>query len=572
MVADRKLRVELTAKDKTKRAFGSVQKSLGKLKSSLFNIKALIGAAFAAVAIRALKNFVTNTLDAADALAKTSRAIGLTTDTLQELRFAADLGGVSTEKLDASLLKFTKTIGETRAGTGALITFLKNSNVELLNSIQNASSFDEAFDLVTKTLRETTSATDRAALANAAFGRSGSLIAANMIPSLEEVRQKFRDLGLTISADLLFKAEETNDAMTVLSATIRNNFTKAVLENADAILFLVDKFGQLIAHSSEFLQSYGSDEEASIGELSRRAERIKREIDRLLNADTVNIGGLETGISGGFFDGEFHFLDDIGEKLIELEVHLEKIHMLIEKKREAEKPLAEHFLHIPEAVVAVEKLNKVYGDTRPILETLIPVVDETAKRHEEFRQNVDELAKSLDDTLASSLADAATNFESFRDVAKAALRDVLRALIQFVNAQAGLGSGGGLFGSLIKTGLGQLFPTAHDMSGAAADANQFFLANHGITHFAKGGSIAGGQPAIVGEKGAELFVPRQGGNIIPNNALGGVTVNQTINVSTGVQATVRAEVTNMLPQIAAQTREAVLSAKQRGGAFANAFS
>lgn len=572
MVADRKLRVELTAQDKTKRAFGSVQKSLGKLKSSLFNIKTLIGAAFAGFAVRALKNFVTATLDTADALAKTSRAIGLTTDTLQELRFAADLGGVSTEKLDASLIKFTKTIGETRAGTGALITFLKNSNVELLNSIQNASSFDEAFDLVTKTLRETTNATDRAALANAAFGRSGSLIAANMIPSLEEMRQKFRDLGLTIDAELLFKAEKTNDAMTVLSATMRNNFTKAVLENADAILFLVDKFGQLIAHASEFIQSYGSDEEASIGELSRRAVRIKKEIDRLLDADTIRLGGLETGFSGGFFDGDIHIFDNIDEKLKELEDRLERVQRLLKGKIEAKRPIPEIIFDFSENVESVKKLNKVYGDTRPILETLIPVVDETAKRHEEFKQNVDELARSLDDSLASSLADAATNFESFRDVARAALRDVLRALIQFVNAQAGLGSGGGLFGSLIKTGLGQLFPTAHDLSGAVADANQLFLPNSGITHFAKGGSIAGGQPAIVGEKGAELFVPKQGGNIIPNNALGGVTVNQTINVSTGVQATVRAEVTNMLPQIAAQTREAVLTAKQRGGAFANAFS
>ena len=67
-------------------------------------------------------------------------------------------------------------------------------------------------------------------------------------------------------------------------------------------------------------------------------------------------------------------------------------------------------------------------------------------------------------------------------------------------------------------------------------------------------------------------MPRASGTVVPNHALGGgVIVNQTINLSTGLQATVRAEVMGMLPQIAATTKSAVLSARVRGGAFASAF-
>jgi len=51
----------------------------------------------------------------------------------------------------------------------------------------------------------------------------------------------------------------------------------------------------------------------------------------------------------------------------------------------------------------------------------------------------------------------------------------------------------------------------------------------------------------------------------------GVVVNQTINVSTGVQQTVRAEVMGLMPQIAAASKGAVLDAKRRGGAYAGAF-
>ena len=53
-----------------------------------------------------------------------------------------------------------------------------------------------------------------------------------------------------------------------------------------------------------------------------------------------------------------------------------------------------------------------------------------------------------------------------------------------------------------------------------------------IKGFEKGGRPPIGQPSIVGEKGAELFVPDQAGTIVPNDKLGvskNVTVNFNIN-------------------------------------------
>ena len=51
----------------------------------------------------------------------------------------------------------------------------------------------------------------------------------------------------------------------------------------------------------------------------------------------------------------------------------------------------------------------------------------------------------------------------------------------------------------------------------------------GIPGFANGGRPAVGKPAIVGEKGPELFVPDRSGTIVPNNQLGGST-NVVVNV------------------------------------------
>jgi hypothetical protein len=86
-----------------------------------------------------------------------------------------------------------------------------------------------------------------------------------------------------------------------------------------------------------------------------------------------------------------------------------------------------------------------------------------------------------------------------------------------------------------------------------------------------------GQASVVGEHGRELFVPSTAGRVlsVPQakaavNGGGGVTIVQNINVSTGVQQTVRAEIKSLMPQIADSAKAAVLDAKRRGGAYRSA--
>jgi phage-related minor tail protein len=87
---------------------------------------------------------------------------------------------------------------------------------------------------------------------------------------------------------------------------------------------------------------------------------------------------------------------------------------------------------------------------------------------------------------------------------------------------------------------------------------------------ASGGALMAGQPSVVGEHGRELFVPSTSGRVlsVPQakaavNGGGGVTVVQNINVSTGVQQTVRAEIKSLMPQIADSAKAAVFDAQRR---------
>lgn len=90
-----------------------------------------------------------------------------------------------------------------------------------------------------------------------------------------------------------------------------------------------------------------------------------------------------------------------------------------------------------------------------------------------------------------------------------------------------------------------------------------------------GGPVQRGNPYVVGERGPELFVPSRTGSIVPNDKMtngGSVVVNQTINVSTGVQQTVRTEIKSLMPQIAESAKAAVADAKRRGGSYGRAFA
>lgn len=188
------------------------------------------------------------------------------------------------------------------------------------------------------------------------------------------------------------------------------------------------------------------------------------------------------------------------------------------------------------------------------------------KLTENFQAIKDEasgLTASLDvigDSFATAFGDMISGTMSVEDAFKRMAGTIISELIkiQFQQMQTG-GSSGSMIGGLLQAG--------GDLVG-------------GLLGNAQGGTVQAGRPSVVGEHGRELFVPSVAGRILSvpqsKSALGGggggVTVQQTINVSTGVQQTVRAEIQSMMPQIASASTKAVLNARRRGGSFAGAFS
>jgi phage-related minor tail protein len=156
-------------------------------------------------------------------------------------------------------------------------------------------------------------------------------------------------------------------------------------------------------------------------------------------------------------------------------------------------------------------------------------------------------------------------------MAEAKLEAILMG--QAMSMMGGSGGGGGGFslGGLFS-GIGSLFGGG---GGGGGMGSGFGSSPVGGMMAAAGGGRTSG-PTVVGERGPELFIPNSVGSIMNNqnskNLVGGgggsVTVNQVINVTTGIQQTVRAEIMDMMPTISAQTQAAVIDSRQRGGAYA----
>lgn len=83
---------------------------------------------------------------------------------------------------------------------------------------------------------------------------------------------------------------------------------------------------------------------------------------------------------------------------------------------------------------------------------------------------------------------------------------------------------------------------------------------------AKGGSVSGGSPYIVGERGPELFVPGRSGTIVPNDKMGGAT-NVVVNVdASGSKVQGDDQQGNQLGRvIAAAIQQELIKQKRPGG-------
>ena len=226
-----------------KKSRSSIKRMESGLASAAKGFLVLGAAAGAAFSIGALKNII----DVNSALAKSADAVGIGIEAYQSYQYAAELAGISTSQFASNMTAFVKRVGEARVGMGPLVSGLKNLDASLLKNITSAKGQEEAFKVLADGVMNASSATEAAAIANAAFGRSGVNMV-NMLRNgaegLSAMEKEARALGIIMEEDLVRAAEKYDDALLRLSKQAKKTFgtallgtLKATMDNANKVMY-----------------------------------------------------------------------------------------------------------------------------------------------------------------------------------------------------------------------------------------------------------------------------------------------------------------------------------------------
>jgi hypothetical protein len=194
---------------------------------------------------------------------------------------------------------------------------------------------------------------------------------------------------------------------------------------------------------------------------------------------------------------------------------------------------------------------------------IIALLDEHAEKtekvatfSEEMEQVIISTSQAFANDFVKSLLDGEDALESFKNFAKNMVSQIIAIFLQMTVINQ-------ILNAIFDAGL-----STYSFGGTGGGKGK-----GGGGARSGGGTVQKGVPTMVGERGAEIFVPNTGGTIMNNmnsKGMGGgttVIVNQSVNFATGVVPTVRAEVTKMMPMISDVTKGAVLEAAVRGGSF-----
>ncbi len=194
-----------------------------------------------------------------DNVAKTADKLGIGIEALQELRFAADLAGVSTGNFDNSIRFLARNMGDAANGIGEAKDAFKKLGISITDvSTGQLRKVEDVFADVSEAFKNLGKDPKKVALAMDIFGKSGT----DMINLMNQgkfailaQRQEARDLGIVLSEIAARDSEKLIDAQTRLKAVfsgIRNIIGEDLLPT---ITEYTDSFRRFVVANREFIKT-----------------------------------------------------------------------------------------------------------------------------------------------------------------------------------------------------------------------------------------------------------------------------------------------------------------------------
>jgi len=260
------------------------------------------GGVAAAASIAIVATALNKVADSADALAKRTRRIKFPIEEFQEWQFVASQAGIDTGEFDKSLEKFTKAVGEARAGTGTLFTMLNKTDKGLLRQITSTDNAADAFDIYLKSIRDTENQLDKTALATAAFGRTGAKflnITEMSTEAVSKLRKEQRENGI-ITEEQAAVAEKYNDSIDSLTRSLMGMLQNVLIPMMPAITNTARSVREWIIANKDLIASgfmdFARDAKESLFALFESLQKMNAEHSILEQLKTV-ISAISTGLS-----------------------------------------------------------------------------------------------------------------------------------------------------------------------------------------------------------------------------------------------------------------------------------
>lgn len=594
--------IDITAKNKTQKAFDSVNRNLSSLRKSASKTianTAKIGAAFAAAGAGAAAAMVKMRMQAIDSLAKTADKLGVTTEALAGFRHAAELSGVSTQQFDKALQNMGVQIANAAKGTGLAKRALDDLN---LNAIALTKlPLDQQMLEVAKAMESVESHSERTRIAYELFGARGVGVLnmmKNGAEAMDAMAKEAETLGIALNRVDAAQIEAANDNVTRAKGVFEGFANQITVALSPAISELAANFYQT---------ALDTQEAGSVG------DRVAKLMVRGFGFVADGVLGLKLLIKGiqlvfaRLSEGLLRGFSQIGKAADAVIEQYNKIARFFGRPTLAAN-VSRNFEMMADSFKTVG--DDIQAEITNALNEPLP-----STRVNEWFDNVQMKARETAEVVAANApavvaAQAAENLPAptvENDPVTQARLEGEEALTQFKKKSAMEQTQivlGGLDQQL--SGIAKhnkaAFRLQQGVQIAQAVMNTYTGATKALAsfpppiNFAMAAAVVASGLAQVAQIRSQSFEgggftgmgARAGGldgkggfpailhpneSVIDHTKGGGerVIVQQTINVTTGIQQTVRAEIANMLPVITDAAKAAVADSRMRGGGYSRAM-
>lgn len=245
-----------SAENATKKSTSEINRSIETIKASVdktrgaFNTYAKVAVASITAVTGAM---VKSSLDSIDAQAKFADRIGVTTEALAGLQYAAGLTGVQTNQLNLGLQRMTRRIAEAAQGTGEAKNALAELNLDAAEL--SRLSPDQQFNKIATAMEGVTGQGDRVRLSMRLFDSEGVALVNTLKlgeQGLKDAAKEAENFGIAISRFDASKVEQANDDIARAKSVISGFARALTVEVAPILSIMAKSFAENAAQAGGF--------------------------------------------------------------------------------------------------------------------------------------------------------------------------------------------------------------------------------------------------------------------------------------------------------------------------------